>query len=74
MTRLELVKMRESGKLLVGPEALRAASRMRMFKSPREMLRAIRQHVMLKWMTQQHVTELAEPGENPYGFVGTPEW
>lgn len=74
MTRLELVQSRKSGKVLVGREALQAASGMQMFKSPREMLRAIRQHVMLKWMTQQHVTELGEPGENPYGFIGTPEW
>lgn len=75
MTRLELVKMRQSGRLLVGREALEEASRMRMFRSrsPQQMLIELRKHVTLKWMHQQHEMELSD-GEVTHGFVGTPEW
>ena len=74
MTRLELVKMRESGRLLVGREALAAGASMRTFNNPRDMVRELRKHVMLKWMHQHHEMELSAPGENTHGFEGTPEW
>lgn len=82
MTRLELIEMRKSGRVLVGKEALDFLTAVprpgqRWFKTPREcaaaMVAALRKDVMLKWQIQHHEMELSDSQE-AYGFVGTPEW
>lgn len=65
--------MRESGRLLVGREALEQRSSMRMFRSARDLVAAVRKDVMLKWQAQHHVMELSDY-EETFGFEGIPEW
>lgn len=79
MTRLELIELRKSGRLLVGKEALTVSGRAgtRWFRTPREcakaMVDAMRKDVMLKWQAQHHEMELSD-GEVTYGFVEKEEW
>lgn len=73
MTRLELVEMRKSGRLLAGKEALAEMHGMQRFTNMRDLLAALRKDVMLKWMCQHHAMELSD-GEQAFGFEGVPEW
>lgn len=65
LSRIDLVRGLESGRILTGERALAAGAGMRYRRIARQMIQALRESIYVKWQAQMHDAELREPGEPP---------